>query len=34
MPVIQPRPMHILYQCAEFSDDGTSFNIIFDVYDV
>ena len=31
MAVIQPRPTHILYQCAKFGDDRTSFNVIFDV---
>ena len=25
MAVIQPRPTHILYQCAKFGDDWTSF---------
>ena len=34
MAVIQPRPAHILYQCAKFGDDRTSFNVIFDVCDV
>ena len=34
MAVIQPRPTHILYQCAKFGDDRTSFNVIFDVCDV
>ena len=29
MAVIQPRPTHILYQCAKFGDDRTSFNVIF-----
>ena len=29
MAVIQPRPTHILYQCAKFGDDQTSFNVIF-----
>ena len=33
MAVIQPRPT-ILYQCAKFGDDRTSFNVIFDVCDV
>ena len=28
MAVIQPRPTHILYQCAKFGDDRTSFNVI------
>ena len=28
MAVIQPRPTHILYQCAKFYDDRTSFNVI------
>ena len=31
MAVIQPHPTHILYQCAKFGDDQTSFNVIFDV---
>ena len=34
MAVIQPRPTHIHYQYAAFGDDRTSFNVIFDVYDV
>ena len=34
MAVIQPRPTHILYQCAKFGDDRTSFNVIFDVCDI
>ena len=34
MAVIQPRPTHIIYQCAKFGDDRTSFNVIFDVCDV
>ena len=34
MEAIQPRPTHILYQCAEVGDDRTSFNVIFDVCDV
>ena len=34
MAVIQPRHTHILYQCAKFGDDRTSFNVIFDVCDV
>ena len=34
MAVIQPRPTHILYECAKFGDDRTSFNVIFDVHDV
>ena len=34
MAVIEPRPTHILYQCAKFGDDRTSFNVIFDVCDV
>ena len=34
MAVIQPRSTHILYQCAKFGDDRTSFNVIFDVCDV
>ena len=29
MAVIQARPTHILYQCAKFCDDRTSFNVIF-----
>ena len=32
--VTQPRPTHILYQCAKFGNDRTSFNVIFDVCDV
>ena len=34
MAVIQPRPTHILYQCAKFGDDRTSFNVMFDVCDI
>ena len=34
MAVIQPRPTHILYQCAKCGDDRTSFNVICDVCDV
>ena len=34
MAVIQPRPTPILYQCAKFGDDLTSFNFIFDVCDI
>ena len=34
MAVIQPRLTHIIYQCAKFGDDGTPFNVIFDVCDV
>ena len=34
MAVILPRPTHILYQCAKFGDDRTSFNVIFDVCDI
>ena len=34
MAVIQPRPTHILYQCAKFGDDRTSFNVICDMCDV
>ena len=34
MAVIQPRLTHILYECAKFGDDRTSFNVIFDVRDV
>ena len=34
MAVIQPRPTHILYQCAKFGDDRKSFYVIFDVCDV
>ena len=30
MAVIQPRPTHILYQCAKCGDDQTSFNVICD----
>ena len=29
MAVIQPRPTHIIYQCANFGADRTSFNVIF-----
>ena len=28
------RPTYILYQCAKFRDDRTSFNVILDVCDV
>ena len=28
MVVMQPHPTHILYQCAKFGDDRTSFNVI------
>ena len=31
---IQSRPTHILYQCAKFGDDRTSFNVICEVCDV
>ena len=34
MAVIQPRPTHILYQCAKCGDDRTSFNVICDVCQV
>ena len=34
MAVIQPRPTHIIYQCAKFGDDRMSFNVMFDVCDV
>ena len=34
MAVIQPRPAHILYQCAKFGDDRTSFNVIFGEYKI
>ena len=34
MAVLQPRHTHNRYQCAKFSDDRTSFNVIFDVCDV
>ena len=27
MAVVQPRPTHILYQCAKCGDDRTSFNV-------
>ena len=27
--VSQPRPSHILYQCAKFGDDWTLFNFFF-----
>ena len=33
MAVMQPRPTHILYQCAKFGDDRTSFSVMFDVCD-
>ena len=32
MAVIHTRSTHI--QCAKFGDDWTSFNVIFDVWDV
>ena len=31
MAVKQPRPTHMLYQCAKFGDNRKSFNVIFDV---
>ena len=34
MAVIQPRPTHILYQCAKRGDDRMPFNVICDVCDV
>ena len=34
MAVIQPRPTHILYQCAKCVDDRASFNVICDMCDV
>ena len=34
MAIIQPRPTHILYQCAKFDDDRASFNEIFDECEV
>ena len=34
MAVIQPRPTLIIYQYAKCGDDRTSFNAIFDVWDV
>ena len=34
MAVIQPRPTHIIYQCAKCGDDRTSFNVMCDVCDV
>ena len=34
MAVIQPRPTHILYQCAKCGDDRASFNVTWDVCDV
>ena len=34
MAVMQPRHMHIPYQCAKFGDDRTLFNVIFDVRNV
>ena len=30
MAAIQPRPTHILYQCAKCGNDRTSFNVICD----
>ena len=30
MDIIQPRPTHIIYQCAKFGDDRASFNVIVD----
>ena len=33
MAAIQPRPTHILYQCAKCGDDRTSFNVICDICD-
>ena len=34
MAVIQPRPTHTIYQCANVGDDRTLFNVICDVCDV
>ena len=34
MAAIQPRPTHILYQCAKLGDDRTPFSVIFNVCDV
>ena len=40
MAAIQPRPTHILYQCAKCAkcakcgDDRTSFNVICDMCDM
>ena len=31
LAVVQPRPTHIPYQCANFGDHRALFNIIFDV---
>ena len=31
MAVIQPRPIHIPYQCAKYGDDRALFNVIFEV---
>ena len=32
MAAIQPRPTHMLYQCAKCGDDRTSFNVICDMW--
>ena len=34
MAVIQPRPTHILYQCAKCGDNRMSFNVICDVCEI
>ena len=34
MDIIQPRPTHIIYQCAKIGDDRASFNVIVDECDV
>ena len=31
---MQARTTQIIYQCAKFGEDRTSFNVIFDVCDV
>ena len=34
MVLIQPHSTHIIYHCAKFGDDRTSFNVLFDVCNV
>ena len=34
MVLMQPHSTHIIYHCAQFGDDRTSFNVIFDVCNV
>ena len=34
MVLMQPHSTHIIYHCAKFGDDRTSFNVIFDVCNV